>query len=270
MKKPAPKPKQTNTSPKETIGEVLGKWGIPLSTTTIVILLVIFGLIFRNHQEQASAPVEQEPAVVTNPNVIPLPTPTYRSQNSVESVIRINQPRRSFNPDQFTQKQLSQMLWAAQGVTFDWGGRTVTSSKSTFPLTIFVLVNNVEKLEKGLYQYIPGERLPAHQLLPVKLGDFGPGLFEIVNQTPLKEPPLVIIVTGDLKKMANAYGGVAHDREVYLEAGSAIQNMYLQAESLKIGMVSLPNFDESQVRVLLSIPQADTIISLVPMGYIKE
>jgi len=273
MKKPAPRQKsqeKKSSSILESKLQRLSKWGIPLATAAIVIVFILIGLVTKNVQPQPAAAPESEIPVITNPNIIPLPSPTYRTQNSVEAVIRSNQPRRSFRPDQLTQKQLSQMLWAAQGVTTDWGGRTVTSSKSTFPLTIYVLINNVENLESGVYQYISGERLPAHQLLPLKLGDFEETLFSIVNQTPLKEPPLVVVVTGNLKKMATAYGGDSHDREVYLEAGHATQNMYLQAESLKLGMIALPNFDEIQVRSLLSIPQENTIIYLAPIGLIKE
>ncbi|KKT37361.1 MAG: hypothetical protein UW35_C0050G0007 [Candidatus Collierbacteria bacterium GW2011_GWF2_44_15] len=271
MKKPArPKSQEKNHSPLEKVRRQMRKWGIPLSTTVIVIVFILIGLLVRNNDQQIAPAPEDEVPVIVNPDIIPLPSPVYRSQNSVEAVIRINQPRRSFRPDELSQKQLAQMLWAAQGVTTDWGGRTVTSSKSTFPLTVYALVNNVENLEKGVYQYISGERLPAHQLLPLKLGDLGGTLFDLVNQTPLKEPPVVFIITGDLKKMATAYGGVAHDREVYLEAGHATQNMYLQAESLKLGMIALPNFDESQVRLLLSIPTTETIIYLAPVGFIKE
>ena len=272
MKKPAQRPKTSDkfSLTLDNARKQLSKWGIPASTVFIVLLLIITGFLIRNREEQQTPPTQDEPVVISNPNVIPLPIATYRSTNSVEAVIRTNQPRRTFRPDQLSLKQLGQMLWAGQGVTTDWGGRTVTSSKSTFPLTIYVLANNVEKLEKGVYQYISGERLPAHQLLPLKLGEFGETLFSLVNQTPLKEPPAVLIITGNLQKMATAYGGVSHDREVYLEAGHATQNMYLQAESLKLGMIALPNFDESQVRQLLSIPQEEVIIYLAPIGFIKE
>ena len=70
--------------------------------------------------------------------------------------------------------------------------------------------------------------------------------------------------------LTNSYGGEQHDKEVYLEAGAAAQNMYLQVESLKLGMITIPNFDEAQVRELLSIPQEEAIIYIIPVGYIKE
>jgi len=245
-------------------------WGVPLTTTLIVIVFLSVGAFLKNKNKQPVVQVPQETPSVVNPDIIPLPTPTYRSQNSIEAVLRVNQPRRGFEPTELSLKQISQMLWAAQGVVTDWGGRTVASSKSTFPLTVYLFANNVEKLEKGIYQYIPGERLPAHQLLPLKQGDFSDTLYDIVNQTPLKQPPAVVIITGNLKKMAEAYGGVAHDKEVYLEAGATAQNMYLQAESLKIGTIAISNFDKENVRLLLSIPQELDIIYLTPMGYIKE
>lgn len=162
------------------------------------------------------------------------------------------------------------MLWAAQGVTQSWGGRTVDSEKSVYPLKVYLLANRVEKLETGLYQYVPGDRLPAHQLLPFKLGDLNNTLYTIVNQTPLQSPPAVMVITGDMDKEAEAYGGIHHDEQVYLEAGAAAQNMYLQAESLGLGLAAIPNFDQTNIRRLFSIPANETLIYLIPFGIPKE
>ena len=272
MTKLAPKLKKTlSRLTKDTLA--LGRlkaWGIPLGTLGLVLLLLGVSLMQKkNTATPATAPVEVTP-VISNPNIIPLPSPSYRSSNSIESVLRLNQARRAFRPDMLSLNQLGQVLWSGQGVVTDWGGRTVTSAKSTFPLTLYVLANNIDKLEKGIYQYIPGDRLPAHQLIPIKAGDFLESIFAVVNQTSLKNPPAVVVLTGNLGKMASAYGDVPHDKEVYLEAGSVIQNMYLEVESQKLGMISITNFDESQIRLLLSLPQEETIVSLIPLGFIKE
>jgi len=248
----------------------ISRWTVPLITSLVVTVILIISLATRNGQPQTQKVSEETTPVIENPDIIPLPSPSLRSSNSIEAVLKINQPRRSFQTTPLSLKQVGQMLFAAQGVTANWGGRTVNSEKSVFPLSTYLLVKSVEKLEPGLYQYVPGDRLPAHQLLPLKLGDMIEILYTIVNQTPLKEPPAVIVLSGNFSKMAEAYGGVAHNNEVILEAGAAAQNMYLQAESLRLGMVALPNFDAANVKSLLSLPGEETIFYIIPFGLPQE
>jgi SagB-type dehydrogenase family enzyme len=162
------------------------------------------------------------------------------------------------------------MLWSGQGVTADWGGRTSPSAKSTYPLSIYVVVNKVDGLDQGLYQYLPGDRTPLHQLKTIKKGNFGDALFTAQNQNSFKNTPAIFIITGNMTRMAQAFGGVASDKEVYLEAGHAAQNMYLQAESLKLGMVTISSFKDSIIRNIISIPEEETIIYLIPFGHPKE
>lgn len=247
------------------------RYGFPIATVAVVVLigLLTFFLKGRPTENSQQAAISPTPTMLPS-NIIPLPQLDYRSTNSIEAVLRSRRTKREIKPDQLTLKQVGQMLWSAQGVTTDWGGRTTPSSKSTYPLTVYLLVNKVEKLENGFYKYIPGDRLPAHQLTPLKLADFKDTIYDITNQSSMKEPPAMIIVTGNMEKMADAFGGERHDKEVYLEAGHAGQNMYLQAESLKLGMVVISSFEEAKFRNLLSIPTNETIIYLIPFGYAKE
>jgi len=72
-----------------------------------------------------------------------------------------------------------------------------------------------------------------------------------------------------MNKMAEAYGGIRHDKEVFLEAGYTAQNIALQAESLKLGTNVNTNFDELKLRELITVLSTDTIISLMPIGIPK-
>ncbi len=273
-KKTAQKKKTEKTSVVKTkkvnIRKILKQWSIPLATVFVIALLVVAGRLFTPKQSNPTPQPEPTPVVTNNPKIIPLPRPDAKSSTSIEAALRQRRSKRNLLTDKLSQKQLGQVLWAAQGVTTDWGGRTAPSAKSTYPLTVYILVNNIDGLENGVYEYIPGDRLPAHQLVPIKLGDFGPTLHKDVNQGSLKDAPLVIVITGDMKKMADAFGGKPSDQMVYLEAGHAAQNVYLQVESLKLGTVVLGGFDPAPVANLLSIPTNKAIIYLIPVGYPKE
>ena len=72
-----------------------------------------------------------------------------------------------------------------------------------------------------------------------------------------------------MAKMAKAFDGVRNDNNVYLEVGHAAQNMYLQAESLGLGMVSMAGFDGTKVAAAAGIPVNETIIYAIPFGIPK-
>ncbi|KKS65564.1 MAG: hypothetical protein UV35_C0039G0014 [candidate division WWE3 bacterium GW2011_GWB1_42_6] len=94
-------------------------------------------------------------------------------------------------------------------------------------------------------------------------------LFDLLNQSSFNKVPAVLVITGDMNKMAEAYGGIRHDKEVFLEAGYTAQNIALQAESLKLGTNVNTNFDELKLRELITVLSTDTIINLMPIGIPK-
>lgn len=242
----------------------------PILTAAIVFVLSIAALVLKLTQTNTQS---QPEATLVEVNIssdnIALPTPDYKSSNSIEAVLKNRRTRLDFTNGSLTLKQISQILWAAQGVNVDWGDRTAPSMKSTYPLTLFLIVNNVEGLDSGEYQYIPGERTVVHQLKTIKKTEMGDSLYKMLNQSSFKEIPAIIVVSGDMAKMAEAYGGISHNKEVYLEAGYVAQNINLQVESLKLGTNITTNFDELKLKELITVADNDTIIYLMPLGIPK-
>ncbi len=244
---------------------------VPLLTASVVLLLLLYFLlriIFGSHPVPPT-PSEPEAGTAANAQNISLPNVDFRSSNSLELVLKNRRTRVDFSADPLTLKQLSQLLWAGQGINTDWGDRTSPSAKSTYPINIYVIANAVTGLDQGEYQYLPGDRVPLHQLKPIKKAELGKSLFDLLNQSSFKNAPLVLVVTGDFPKMAEAYGGIPHDREVYLEAGYTAENINLQAESLKLGASLNTNFDELKLKEIITTADTDTIILLIPIGIPK-
>lgn len=243
---------------------------ILLLTALVVLSLSVTAFVIshqrKNTQNQAETSVVQ---LVLPADSIPLPQPDYRSGNSIEAVLKNRRNRLDFMETALSLKQISELLWAAQGINVDWGDRTAPSAKSTYPLTVFLIANKVAGLEAGEYQYIPGDRTPAHQLKPIKKVDMGKALFDLLNQSSFNKIPAILVITGNLSKMAEAYGGIPHDKEVYLEAGYTAQNIALEAESLKLGTNVSTNFDELKLKELITVSSSDTIILLMPIGIPK-
>ncbi len=250
--------------------EFAKKWQTPLLTILAVLGLSLTALIVSDQDKKVPTQEESFAVELVLPaDGISLPLPDYRSASSIELVLKNRKTRLDFTDTALTLKQVSQILWAAQGVNVDWGDRTAPSAKSTYPLTVFLIANNVTGLEAGEYQYIPGDRTMLHQLKPIKKVEMGEALFDLLNQSSFKDIPAILVITGDMAKMAEAYGGISHDKEVFMEAGYAAQNVALEAESLKLGTNVSTNFDELKLRELITVSSGDTIIALMPIGYPK-
>lgn len=244
--------------------------GISFLIIASFILFSYFSGINRQ-QTNNSENISKEPiSEVELINPIKLPSPVADSRFSLEKALKNRRSRRDFQVKTLDLKQISQLLWAAQGVTVDWGGRTAPSIKSIYPLTIYLASFDVDNLNPGLYQYWPGERSPVHQLTLVKPGNLKNNLVEIVNQSSIKTAPAIIIIVGNFQKMTDAFDGQNSDHNLYLEAGHVGQNIYLQAESLGLGTVALSSFDRNLLNKLFELPKNESAIYLFPIGLPKE
>jgi SagB-type dehydrogenase family enzyme len=160
-----------------------------------------------------------------------------------------------------TVEQLSQLLWAAQGITHPRGLRTAPSAGALYPLEIFVVAGNVATLPAGTYEYEPD----GHRLVSVTEGDLRPDLAAAaLGQSPIRSAPVVIAIVADYGKTTIKYGerGI---RYVHLEAGHAAQNLCLQAETLGIGSVVIGAFSDKDVASLLRSPGQQPLY-LIPLG----
>lgn len=266
MKKSA----QNHNIKTETNKKAVNRWLIPAVTAFLVLAAGFATLFLKRPAPTTVLPSTQSPtAQIVNSDNIAMPKPDLRSSTSVEAALNTRRSRREFLPQSLLLKQVSQMLWAAQGVTTDWGGRTAPSAKSTYPLTVYLIANKVDGLDPGEYQYIPGDRTPVHTLKPIKKVDLQQAIYELLNQNSFKDAPAVILITGNMSKMADAMGGTPSNNSVYLEAGHVGENLYLQAESLKLGMVVIDAFNEARLRQLVTLPTSETLIYMVPFGIPK-
>lgn len=87
--------------------------------------------------------------------IIKLPTPVYKGTMSLEETLKKRASVRGFSSHPLKLEELSQLLWALQGTTRDWGGRTAPSAGALFPLEIWVV------LKEGVFHYLQRD----HQLI---------------------------------------------------------------------------------------------------------
>lgn len=192
--------------------------------------------------------------------VIQLPGPASDGNMSVEAALAKRESVRHFTSIPLTLSQISQVLWAAQGITRNWGGRTAPSAGALYPLDLYLA------LPDGFFQYIPRN----HQLLHISDGNLIEALAAAaLGQQCIKDSPAIIVIAAVYKRVEQKYRQRG-ERYAKIEAGHAAQNILLQAVSLRIGAVPVGAFYDDEVRRVLSLPADHEPLYLIPLGNMGE
>lgn len=198
--------------------------------------------------------------------LITLPAPKTTGKTSVEEALFSRRSVRTYTKEPITQDDLSRLLWAAQGVTSGAEGvdelRTAPSAGALYPLEVYVVAGNVEGVPDGVYHYLPRE----HALQKVCDGDLRGNLSECaLHQSQITDAAIDIVFTAAFERTTAKYGdrGV---RYVYMEAGHAAQNVYLQAEALDLGVCAIGAFHDANVAELLALPEGEVPIYILSIG----
>jgi len=201
----------------------------------------------------------------TSKNNIDLPKPKFKGSMSVEETIKKRRTERSFVSITLSQQQLSQILWAAQGITEEGGfKRSIPSAGALYPLNIFAVVGKegVDDVQAGVYQYQPAH----HQIKCVIPGDLRKKLAEAaLSQMWISRAPITIVITAEYERTTEKYGkrGV---RYIHMEVGHAGQNIFLQAESLNLGAGIVGAFEDERVKDILKLPDEYVPLLIMPVG----
>jgi SagB-type dehydrogenase family enzyme len=225
-------------------------------TTGLVLFLAVLILPLIMQQGRILA---KEEGQVEGENM-KLPKPKTTSSTSVEQVLGERRSVRDYSEDSLTLEEISQLLWAAQGVTSEWGGRTAPSAGALYPLEIYLAADKVKGLDAGLYHYDPGK----HLVTPKKKGDIRQKLTQAaLHQDEISRAPATIIISAVYERTMVKYGerGI---RYVHMEVGSAAENIYLQAEALSLGTVFIGAFDDEEVKTALGIEEEP--LAIMPVG----
>lgn len=191
------------------------------------------------------------------PGTIQLPEPARSGVVSLEEALAQRRSVRDFSSGVLTNRQLSQLLWAAQGISSTEGYRTAPSAGALYPLEVYVTMS------AGFYHYIPAR----HHLNLVSAVDVRQALYHAgLEQEAIKEAAAVFVIAGVYERAARKYGATRGERYVHLEAGHAAQNLLLEAEALGLGAVPIGAFRDAEVQKVLSLPRNHQPLYLVPVG----
>ena len=196
---------------------------------------------------------------------IHLPSPSQKGGMPLAEAIARRRSIRDFAPQPISQLQLSQILWAAQGITDTWGRyRTVPSAGATYPLEIFVVcgTNGVDEIDAGIYHY----NMDSHSLTLHYGGDIRLALAGAARgEEGIYEAPVDIVICAIFERTTLNYGSRG-ERYVHMEVGHAGQNIYLQATALGLATFAIGAFHDEQVREVLQLDKQYKPLYIMPVG----
>ena len=185
-----------------------------------------------------------------------LPPPDTTGGLGLSDALSGRRSVRDFTDASLSAAELSQLLWATQGITSTDGRRTAPSAGATYPLGVYVVTDT------GLHRYEPGR----HVLVLVAEGDFrGDLAAAALDQEAIAEAAATFAIAAVYARTEERYGDRA-ERYVKLEAGHAAQNLLLQAVALGLGAVPIGAFKDSELGEVLRLPPDHEPLYLIAVG----
>jgi SagB-type dehydrogenase family enzyme len=195
-----------------------------------------------------------------------LPQPKSAGAVSVEQAIGQRRTVRSFSPRSLNGDQLSQLLWAAQGVTgHDGFKRAAPSAGALYPMDVYAVVGmqSVARMAAGVYHFEPGD----HALSLVKQQDARDAVARAcLSQMWMAEAPLQLVITAEYRRISGKYGNRGI-RYAMIESGHIGQNIFLQAEALGLKAGIVGAYRDEKLVEIMNLPVTQEPLLVMPIGY---
>lgn len=189
---------------------------------------------------------------------IGLPPPDIQGRVPLEQAMARRRSVREFTTEPLSENELSQLLWAAQGVTDPHGRRTAPSAGGLYALEVYI------GTAKGFYHYAPR----SHELELRGNSDLRPSLYWAAQcRRFIRAAPAVFVITAVCERIEHEYGSERGPIYAHLEAGHAAQNILLQATALGLGGVPVGGFFEDQVSKALRLACGERPVYLIAVGH---
>jgi SagB-type dehydrogenase family enzyme len=205
--------------------------------------------------------------------IIKLSLPQLKGEVSLEETIQRRRSVRRYRREPLDLFQLSQILWAAQGITGTRGFRAAPSAGATYPLEIFVFVGKQgitaseakqppEELQAGIYHY----EVDSHSLSLHTSGDLRLDLARAaLDEEFIVKAPVDIVICALYHRTSYRYGRRG-ERYVHMEVGHAGENIHLQAVALGLATVEVGAFHDEEVRKILGLDEQIKPLYIMPVG----
>ncbi len=218
---------------------------------------------------------EEPPSLEKSPSegqlLIALPgTEAFKDFHGTDLVAAIEARRshRRFQPLPLSLAELSFLLWATQGITAVLAPgsalRTVPSAGCRHAFETYLVVNDVETLDNGVYRYLPVENsLVFEHALENQTTRLARAT---LGQDFIATAAVTFVWTVIPYRMEWRYGLAAH-RVIAMDVGHVCQNLYLACEAVGAGTCAIAAYHQEYMDALLQVDGEDEFtIYLAPVG----
>lgn len=189
--------------------------------------------------------------------VIKLPEPNLNRTGTVMKALSERHSTREYASKALSLSDLSDLLWAANGVNRkDSGKRTAPSALNKQDVDIYVV------LPEGSYLYDARN----HQLNLVAEGDYRGAVAG--GQSFVKAAPVSLVLVSDLSR----FGDVKNARNSLIgamDAGIVSQNISIFCSSANLATVPRASMDSAQLKKMLKLKDSQIPMMNHPVGYFK-
>jgi nitroreductase len=188
------------------------------------------------------------------PKPIQLPPPQTEIGKPLMQALKLRQTSRSFSSKPLPLQELSNLLWAANGINrTDSGKRTAPTARNWQEVDVYVA------LPEALYLY----EAKGHSLTLVVAKD----LREATGAQPfVKDAPLELVYVVDGARMQNAS---EQDKKNGIDVGFVSQNVYLYCASQGLATVVRGSVDRPSLSKAMNLRPEQNIILAQTVGYPK-
>jgi len=183
---------------------------------------------------------------------VALSPPQIEGGDPIWGVLSQRRSVRRFQEAPLQEPKLSQLLWAAQGITRAGRGlgfRAAPSAGALYPVETYLVIHAVEGIEPGVYHYA----VEKHELDQLKTGDFRMDVARsALDQEIAYWANVVFVWTAIFERSKWKYRQRAY-RYIYLDAGHIAQNVALGAVALDLGSCQIAALYDDEANVLLDV-----------------
>jgi hypothetical protein len=187
----------------------------------------------------ATGTTPQAQPITEAEGVIKLSKPDLKKGVPTMEALSKRKSDRNLSDKKLTLQQLSEVLWAADGVNRPDGKRTAPAARAKYAVDIYAV------LPEGVYLY----DVAKHELTPVAKGDFRKqaGMQDFVYIAPVN---LVYVL--NLKNWQNM-SDQKRDRWISVELGCIAQNVHIYCASEGLGTVIRGMIDENKFSEVIKV-----------------
>jgi SagB-type dehydrogenase family enzyme len=187
--------------------------------------------------------------------------------------IKRRRSHRKFTEEPLTLEELSFLLWATQGITTKETLSPSTLSRGTFrtvpsggarhPFETYLLINRVNKLQPGLYRYLPLESKVCFLYADAKLTE---KVHEACYEQYVKNSAVTFIWTVIPYRTEWRYD-IISPKIIAQDSGHLCQNLYLACEAIGAGTCAIGAYDQEKMNLVLRVDgKEEFAIYVAPVG----